>query len=174
MSRIASRLALATLATALVLAPAALRAQTPTASTSAAPSASHLAAADQLLEVTRTRELMRTTADRILQYQIAQSPELGQFSEIIRKFYTETMDWTVLGPQYARLYADNFSEPELREMAAFYRTPLGAKMLNKLPDVMMQSNTIIEARLQESMPRLMERLQAAGAGAGQGAKPGRP
>jgi len=168
MPPLASRLARAAVAAAIVLAPAALRAQ---AAPPAAPAAgtrapSHLAAATELLEATHTRDLMQTTAEQTLQSQLQQMPQLQPYADVIRKFYQETMDWSVLGPEFVRLYAETFTEAELREITAFYRTPIGAKMLEKLPQVMARSNQIATARLQEAMPRLMERLQQAERAAG--------
>ena len=35
------------------------------------------------------------------------------------------MDWAVLEPDFTRVYLELFTEPEVRELIAFYETPLG-------------------------------------------------
>jgi len=44
----------------------------------------------------------------------------------------------------------------LRELTAFYKSPLGQKMLNKMPQLLEQSMQLAQRHLQESMPRLQK------------------
>ena len=41
----------------------------------------------------------------------------------------------------ALIYARNFSAAELRDLAAFYRTPIGQKLLQKMPTIAQESMT---------------------------------
>ena len=38
-----------------------------------------------------------------------------------------------IGEQMARIYASDFTEPELKDLAAFYKSPLGQKLLSQEP-----------------------------------------
>ena len=60
----------------------------------------------------------------------------------------------------ARLYAEVFTEGELRELTAFYRTELGQKMLVRLPEIMQRLMAITQRRLQEMVPSLLERIRS--------------
>jgi uncharacterized protein len=42
----------------------------------------------------------------------------------------------------AAVYARNFTADELRQVTAFYRTPVGQKMLEKLPAITQESMTV--------------------------------
>ena len=139
----------------LALAAPALAAQ----ESAAAPS--HLAAAKQLLEVTHVRELMDTSATKMLDAQLQQAPQLAPFAEIMRDFYREQMRWDALEPEFVRLYTEVFSEQELHDMVAFYGTPLGRMMQSKMPLLMQKSNELTQRRLQAALPQLMQRMQAA-------------
>jgi uncharacterized protein len=90
---------------------------------------------------------------------------------LLREFYREQTDWRVLEPEFTRLYLEVFTEGELRELIAFYEAPIGQKMLEKMPALMMRSQQMVMTRLQTAMPRLMERLQAASQAATPGATP---
>ncbi len=47
------------------------------------------------------------------------------------------------------IYARHFTVAELRELAAFYRTPTGAKALHEMPQVMGDMTALLVPRLQE-------------------------
>ena len=53
------------------------------------------------------------------------------------------------------MYAEIFSHDELHQMVEFYKTPLGRKMVEKLPLVMQKALPII----QMEMPRFAQRLK---------------
>ena len=47
------------------------------------------------------------------------------------------------------IYARHFTVAELKELAAFYRTPTGAKALREVPQVMGELTTFLLPRLQD-------------------------
>jgi hypothetical protein len=96
-----------------------------------------------------------------LDQQIQQMPQLAPYRNVLESFYREQMDWKTLEPEFTKLYLDVFSESELREMIAFYQTPLGQKMQAKMPLLMAKSSELTTRRLQAAMPQLTQKLQAA-------------
>jgi uncharacterized protein len=56
----------------------------------------------------------------------------------------------------APIYARHFTEPELRDILAFYRTPTGVKALQRLPHVLAESTAAMSLRLETSLPRTMD------------------
>jgi uncharacterized protein len=132
---------------------------------------SHLAAVKRLMEVTRIRELTEQSVETTLAGQPQQMPQLAPYADVLREFYRENLSWAVLEPEFTRLYVEVFTEADLREMITFYESPLGQKMLTRLPALLVKSNEITMRRLQASMPQLMQRLQAAMQARPPGAKP---
>lgn len=55
------------------------------------------------------------------------------------------------------IYARHFTAPELRELIAFYKTPLGQKTLKTMPQIMNDSVQLIMPR----MPEIQARTQTA-------------
>ena len=131
-----------------------------------AQSASHTRAADELLTVMDLERATREGMELMLRQQIAQNPEMARFEDIMREFMGKAMNWTEMKPEYARLYAEVFTEAELREMIAFYQTPLGRRMLQTMPQLMVRSAEISQRRVQEHVPemtrRMMERMSQPG------------
>lgn len=123
--------------------------------------ATHREAVRQLMEVTRVRELTEQSADAMLKGQLQQMPQLAPYATVLQDFYHEQMSWTALEPEYTRLYLELFTEPEVRELIAFYQSPLGQKMLTKMPLLMAKSSELATRRIQAAMPQLMQRMQAA-------------
>jgi len=68
--------------------------------------------------------------------------DLGEVAALLRTEYaTKSADLTL---EVARTYAERFSEPELKELVAFYKTPLGKKVIAEEPKVIDASGTRIQ------------------------------
>lgn len=164
MKKIALALAL------LAAAPAGALAQT----TPAAPSPSHQAAALEMVEAANMDETLSESLDTMLKLQTEQNPELKPFEDVMRTFFSRYMSWNALRNDYARLYADAFTEAELRELTAFYRSPVGQKVATVTPQLMARASELgqkaVQAHLPELQQMIMERMQR-GSGASGGTKP---
>jgi len=60
---------------------------------------------------------------------------LDEFSGKIRQLVNRTMGWEALEPQYAKLYADAYTEQQLDDLIAFYNSPAGQAMIRAQPPV---------------------------------------
>ena len=58
------------------------------------------------------------------------------------------------------LYTDAFTEAELKELLAFYQTPVGRKVLEQMPQLMAHSAQLTQARLQQVVPEVDRLLGA--------------
>lgn len=79
-----------------------------------------------------------------------------------------TLDWNKLKPQYTDLYAAAFTEDQVDGIIAFYKSPSGQALLTKTPDLMSQSQQIVQAQVVTVQPQLraimmdlMQQVQAA-------------
>ncbi len=71
------------------------------------------------------------------------------------------MDWDKLKPEYAQLYMETFTQEEVDGLLAFYRSPAGRAMIEKMPLLMNKSLQLSQARMQKLMPRIMSTAQQA-------------
>lgn len=62
--------------------------------------------------------------------------------------------------EVARLYAARFTEPELKEVLAFYQTPVGKKMIAEEPKVIDQSMTMAQNWGNQFSDEVMARFRA--------------
>ena len=120
---------------------------------------SHLEAAEELLIQVNTDELMDRAVDEMLQTQLAQNTSLEPFEDVMRDFFAEHLSWKAMREEMTRLYAATFTEEELREIAAFYRTPTGQKAIATMPDLMVQGMRLGQQAVQQHMPDLQRRVE---------------
>ena len=97
---------------------------------------SHLQAAEELMVVTQMETMMAESMEAMIQLQVQQSPEIKPFEDIMRSFLDEHLGWDALRDDFLRLYAESFTEPELRDILAFYRTETGQKAIRLMPGLM--------------------------------------
>lgn len=148
------------LAAALVLAAPAVQAQSTTAtSATAAPvSASHRKAAEELLVTTGSEKNMSEMTSRMLDVQLEQRPEMKPVEPEMRAFINKYMSWQSIKDDLVQLYAQEFTEKELKELNKFYQTPVGRKTIQKMPMLMQAGMEIGQKRVQEHLPELQKSI----------------
>ena len=66
--------------------------------------------------------------------------------------------WEKLEPMYLRLYRDSFTEEEVGGMLAFYKTPAGQAVINKMPLLVQKTMVEIQA-MSTGMAPQMQKIQ---------------
>lgn len=126
----------------------------------AQPSASHRAAAVEVLEASGSRETYLRGMELGMQ-----EGGMGEMSPALQAAVREVLNdlfrWEELQPPFVDLYTELYTEAELRQIAALYRTPAGRLLVAKGPELAMGSQAIVQARLAEVMPEMMARIMAA-------------
>ncbi|MGZ5024942.1 MAG: DUF2059 domain-containing protein [Chthoniobacterales bacterium] len=140
------------LAALVLLQPTALRADP----------ASHRAAAESLLTLMDMDKMMSQSVDQMLQIQIKQNPSLAQYETQMRAFLNKYLSWASMKDDMLTIYTSEFTEDELKQLTAFYQTPLGKKTVQKMPALMQKGAEISQKRLQEHLPELQAEIQKAG------------
>jgi hypothetical protein len=125
--------------TALLL-PIATRAQDSTARKTPTPGA--IAAAEQLLMLMNTEQVMRMAITASFDAQVEAQPLMAPFMDVMREWADRVITMKELGPQLARVYAEFFSEAELRQIIAFYQSPVGRRLAAVLPDLTRRASQI--------------------------------
>ncbi|SQF99834.1 Uncharacterized protein conserved in bacteria [Paucimonas lemoignei] len=64
----------------------------------------------------------------------------------------QSIGWNKLKPDMVKLYTANFSESELKDLVAFYQSPLGKKVLTKMPELTQQSAQLTQGKLETAVP----------------------
>ena len=122
-------------------------------------SPSHREAAMDVLVAMRVPQALEASLNTALQVQLQGDPRLRGMEAVLREFFARYMSWDNLKAQYADMYANTFSEAELREMAEFYRTPVGQKLARSTPSLLQQGAALGERAVREHMPELQEMIR---------------
>jgi hypothetical protein len=69
---------------------------------------------------------------------------------------SDVLSWEKLKPAYVDLYASAYSEEEVDGIVAFYKSPVGQVLLEKTPELITKSSTIVNSRMKEFAPRMRE------------------
>ena len=70
----------------------------------------------------------------------------------------KAVGWNKLKPDMVKLYTSNFSEQELKDLIAFYESPVGQKVLKQMPALTAQSAQITQAKLESAVPAVNKLL----------------
>jgi uncharacterized protein len=128
----------------------------PLAVYAATPSSSHVQAAEELLHTMKMDTLMDQNIDTVVKAQVAQTPKLAKVEDVFRQFLVKYMRWEVLKPQMVTLYTDTFTEAELRDLNAFYKTPTGQKSITVMPELFQKGMAIGQKAVKEHVGELQE------------------
>ncbi|HEX5726585.1 MAG TPA: DUF2059 domain-containing protein [Longimicrobiaceae bacterium] len=121
-------------------------------------SPSHLQAAGELVDLLKLERSMMAGIEMMLQAQTTANPEMAQFEDVMREFMARYLAWERIRPEFMALYAELYTEPELRQIITFYRSPIGQKMIDNEPQMMQRAGEIGERKVVENMPELMRML----------------
>ena len=128
------------------------------------PSPARLRAAGELVDAMNMQKMMDETAVATMKAQIAQQPVLAQFEDILRETLQKAMKWEEVRGDFVRIYAETYTEDELRQLRTFYQTPLGQRVLATMPEVAAKSTEVSNRRMQQFLPemqqQIMERMMA--------------
>ena len=108
-----------------------------------ADAASHAAAARQLLKLVNADQIAgpwfgqvnQMFAQRFIETQAPESKKavLESYQAKADATLNKVVGWDKLEPEMVKLYTKGFSEAELNELIAFYKSPLGQKVLKQMP-----------------------------------------
>jgi hypothetical protein len=113
----------------------------PVAFAQSQPSPAAMAAAKELITVTSANAIFNPLIAGVVEQAkilyLQQDPGLSKdLNEIAAKMRTDLAPrFSELNDEVARLYTADFSEQELKDILAFYKSPVGQKLLEKQPQV---------------------------------------
>lgn len=111
------------------------------------PTPGQLRAAERLVAVMQLESSWGPVTEQMVGYMRQALPDTGRLSgepsrqyretmaSELREMFTEKMSWERMKPEYVRLYASLYTEDELRQLTAFYESPVGQKSIRIQPEV---------------------------------------
>lgn len=115
--------------------------------------------AEILLDSMKLDIALEKIINQTLDAQLQQNPTLAPFKPVMLQFFKKHMSYESLKPDIVAIYSDAFTAAELKEINEFYKTPTGAKVVEKMPELMKKSGQIGEQRVQNNIQELQEMIR---------------
>jgi uncharacterized protein len=120
---------------------------------------SHRTAAEELLTAMNIDKVMTASIDQMLAIQIKANPSLEPVKDVMKKFLAKHLSYAAIKDDLIKLYTAEFTETELRELTAFYRTPTGKRSIEKMPALMQKGSELGIKRVQDNSAELQQLIQ---------------
>lgn len=88
----------------------------------------------------------------------AMRPAVEEAVDDVTGAFTEAMNSLDLRAQMVIVYAETFTEDELREIASFYRSAAGRRMVEAMPEIMRRTMTLGQERMQRMQARVQQAM----------------
>jgi hypothetical protein len=120
---------------------------------------SHRKAAENLLLVMEVDKSLPKIAEQVVGNQLQQNPQLAPQREILQRFLTTYVNWESVKEETITAYTQEFTEPELKKLTEFYKTPLGKKASEKMPQLAFIAGQIGLKKAQAHQAELRQMLE---------------
>jgi hypothetical protein len=125
-----------------------------------APVSPHEQAAREVIQLVGGDNLARGGAEAAMAM-ILQDPDMSPHRELVRGWFQKVFSKAEIESDLVNLYMERFSEKELREIAAFCKTPAGRKAIAAMPELIREASEIGMKRAQEHGYELDEMIAQA-------------
>jgi uncharacterized protein len=73
----------------------------------------------------------------------------------------QQLSWDSLKPDFIKIYAEVYTEQELKDLTAFYNSPIGQKFIEKMPELQTKTMEIMQKRMITLLPAVQAAAKAA-------------
>ena len=119
-------------------------------------------AAENLLITMEVDKSLPKIADQVVENQLQQNPQLAPQREVLQRFLTKYVNWESVKEDTITAYTHEFTEPELKKLTEFYKTPVGKKASEKMPQLAFVSGQLGLKRAQANEAELRQMIEAEG------------
>jgi hypothetical protein len=133
----------------------------PAAPAAAKVSGEQMAAATEMLLAMQFDKTIGPTIESVLDMQIRAQPSNAPYRKVMLEFLNKYMGWESIKDSLATAYAEEFTVAELKELTAFYKTPIGQKAALRLPKLAAKGGEIGMKMVQAHLPELQEMISKA-------------
>jgi hypothetical protein len=126
----------------------------------AAPDEESKKQAEKLLAVIGMEQTLTQATAQMVAAQTQQNPALAPFKPIMLEFFSRYMSFQSLKPELVKAYAEGFTTEELKELNAFYGSPLGKRAVVEMPAIMSKVAQIGTTQVQANISDLQAMIEA--------------
>lgn len=136
----------------------------------AAQESSKQAKIERLLVLTHADTLMDQAFNQMKGVMTSQVPQGGspeqqaksrELQAKILALVKARMSWDVMRGEFVRIYSDLFSDDEINGISAFYESPAGRAMLEKMPQLTTRATAFAQSQMADLLPEIQRITQEA-------------
>jgi hypothetical protein len=120
---------------------------------------SHRTAAENLLIVMEVDKSLPPLAEQVVENQLQQNPQLAPQRDVLQRFLTKYLNWASVREDTITAYTQEFTEPELKKLTEFYKTPVGKKASEKMPKLVFIAGQIGLKKAQANQAELQQMME---------------
>jgi uncharacterized protein len=120
---------------------------------------SHRRAAENLLLVMEVDKSLPKVVEQVVETQMQQNPQLAPQREVLQRFLTKYVNWESVKEETITAYTHEFTEPELKQLTEFYKTPVGKKASEKMPQLAFLAGQLGLKKAQAHQAELRQMLE---------------
>ena len=114
--------------------------------------------AETLLIVMEVDKSLPQITAQVVETQLQQNPQLASQREVLQRFLSKYLNWESVKEDTITAYTQEFTEPELKKLTEFYKTPVGKKANEKMPQLAFISGQIGLKKAQANQAELRQML----------------
>jgi uncharacterized protein len=123
------------------------------------PTPGAIKAAGELMQVMHADKTLHDQISAAFDVQIKNNPAMVPYRGAMQAFADKYLTWDVIGPQLTTAYAEVFSESELKDLIAFYKTPTGQKLSSQQATLAAKGQAIGLAVVQQHQGELADLIR---------------
>ena len=120
---------------------------------------SHRKAAENLLIVMEVDKSLPKIAEQLVDTQLQQNPQLAPQRDVLQRFLAKYLSWESVKEDTITAYTQEFTEPELKKLTEFYKTPVGKKASEKMPQLAFIAGQIGLKKAQGNQAELRQMIE---------------
>lgn len=122
--------------------------------------AQRLKTAAELLHVLHAERSAMAGVDVMIDMMIRNHPMMAPYRAVMMRWAKKYLSWSRMGPKMVRMYANAFTESQLRDLIRFYNTPTGRKAVRELPKLERRGAMIGEQMAMRHTAELQQMIKA--------------
>jgi len=120
---------------------------------------SHRKAAVDLLVLIGAKQQAMVGATAMADVMLQGNRMLAPYRDVLLKWAESVMTWENMEPGMVEIYAEAYTEQELRELTEFYASPLGRKTLEVTPELVRRSARVGGKLAEQHMGELQQMIR---------------
>lgn len=107
-------------------------------------------ASEELVIAMKTEEGWQDLLNNMVELQAKQVPGMIEFKDVFEDFFKKYMSWDSIKYEFMKMYTEEFTVNEIKQITEFFKSPVGEKYALKVPLLYKKAAGIGRKRVQDN------------------------